>query len=144
MTGIHFLINVFRITIRCLTSFHKTIAWDIFFTFSPLVRRRQVFTSLLINVMGFNLLIDMTGIPIRVFFGFHITVIRNIIFLTCRSFFHRSHFMTIFFSHMTRHDLFIVMFSITIFIFLSFHKAIVRNIFLRFSAFFTRRNLFTC
>ena len=138
------LINVFGIAIRRLTCFHKTIAWNIFFTFCSLVRRRQVFTRLLINVMSFNHFINMTRIPIRVFLSFHITVIRDIILLTSRSFFHRSHFMAIFFSHMTGHDLFVVMLSIPILIFLGFHKAVVRNIFLRFSAFFARRNLFTC
>ena len=137
------LINVFRIAIRRLTGFYKTITWNIFLTFCSLVRRREVFTCLLINVMSFYHFIDMTGIPIRVFLSFHITIIRNVILLSCRSFFHRSHFVTIFFSHMTSHHLFIVVFSITILIFLCFYKAVFRNIFLRFSAFFTRRNFFT-
>ena len=144
MTSIHFFINMLRIAIRCLTCFHKTIAWNIFLALSSLIRWCQIFTCLLINIMGFNHFINVTGIPIRVFFGFNKAIIRNIILLTSRSFFHRSDFMTIFFSHMTRHHLFVVMLSITILIFLGFHKTIIRNIFLRLGSFFTRRNFFTC
>ena len=138
------LINMFRVSIRRLTCFHKTIAWNIFFTLRSLIRWCKIFTRLLINVMGFYHFIDMTSITIRVIPRFHITVIRNIILLSCRSFFHWSNFMAIFFSHMTGHYLFIIMFGIPILIFLSFHKTVFRNIFLRFGSLFTRRNFFTC
>ena len=135
---------MFGVTIRQFFRMIKAITWNIFLRFGSLVKRKQVFTSHLINITGRDLLINMTGIAIIITCRFIITVIRDVL-LRCCAFFKWCNFSATMTVHKTCHHLTILMNNITLTIFTRFNVTIIWNIiFLRFNPLFRLSYFFAC
>ena len=136
MTGHQLFIDMFRISIRRFTSFHKTITWNIFLPMCSLLRVANRFTRLLINETCFHLFIIMSRYH-TINLGFHKAIIWEITFWM-RPFFRLSQFFQGIFVKITRCLLTIQMTTVTIRVHTCFHINIIRDLTFFSQAFFHR------